>query len=85
MECGPGDDSPAELFKEPCGTPRAGSALLNFCIAEEADLSASLLKVKEDLALANMSFALETLLLLRALVAADSGVFVSLGILEFEE
>jgi hypothetical protein len=55
------------LFSEPCGTPSAGSPLLNFCIGVCVDLSdklAASLGLKACFALLKISFALATLLLL---------------------
>src|ERR1700760_2844075 len=68
VDLGPGIDSPAELLCGPCGTPRAGSCLLSFCIGVCGDFSigeAEWFGLKACLALEKISFALATLLPLR--------------------
>src|ERR1700712_3834033 len=75
VECGPGYDSPAELFKWPCGTPKAGSVLLSFCIwvcPERSMVGEEPCRCKDCLALEKMSFALDTLLLLRFFSAVEA-------------
>lgn len=72
VERGPGNDSPAELFSEPCGTASAGSDRPSFCMGEAATVLSPRIsgelaigKCNDCLALLIMSRARATPLLLR--------------------